>query len=252
MSQRGEVVSDHRRLRQRQDHAPALREPAGDLRRRLDHAWTARRSATASAGAARGGAASASLRESGRDRHGFPEFNLFPHLTARRERHARSAQGAQASPRREAPEIADRWLGRVGLADKRDSLPAELSGGQQQRVGIARAVAMEPKICCSTRSPPRSTPNSWARCWASCCELADEGMTMIVVTHEMAFARDISGQGRLHGRRSRGGRGHRRRGVRRPPHERLRSFLSGASQQGGRVEASHSLRERSRGREAAL
>ena len=81
---------------------------------------------------------------------------------------------------------------RVGLADKLDSLPAQLSGGQQQRVGIARAVAMEPKVLLLDEITSALDPELVGEVLAVVRQLADDGMTMIVVTHEMAFARDVS------------------------------------------------------------
>jgi polar amino acid transport system ATP-binding protein len=88
--------------------------------------------------------------------------------------------------------IAERWLTRVGLADKFDSYPAQLSGGQQQRVGIARAVAMEPKVLLLDEITSALDPELVGEVLAVVRQLADDGMTMIVVTHEMAFAREVS------------------------------------------------------------
>src|SRR5437763_1463793 len=86
----------------------------------------------------------------------------------------------------------NRVLDGVGLADKRDSLPSQLSGGQQQRVGIARAVAMEPKVLLLDEITSALDPELVGEVLAVVRQLADEGMTMIVVTHEMAFAREVS------------------------------------------------------------
>ena len=121
----------------------------------------------------------------------FQMFYLFPHLTASQNvmLGLRKVRG-KARPRR--AQIAERWLGRVGLADKADSLPAQLSGGQQQRVGIARAVAMEPKVLLLDEITSALDPELVGEVLAVVRSLAEEGMTMLVVTHEMAFARDVS------------------------------------------------------------
>ena len=95
-------------------------------------------------------------------------------------------------PKPEAREIAEHWLGRVGLAHKLDSLPAQLSGGQQQRVGIARAVAMEPKVLLLDEITSALDPELVGEVLAVVQQLAEEGMTMVVVTHEMSFAHEIS------------------------------------------------------------
>ena len=92
----------------------------------------------------------------------------------------------------EARAMAERWLERVGLAHKLDSLPAQLSGGQQQRVGIARAVAMEPKVLLLDEITSALDPELVGEVLAVVQQLAEEGMTMVVVTHEMSFAHEIS------------------------------------------------------------
>ena len=94
----------------------------------------------------------------------------------------------QAARRREARDGA---AGRVGLTDKADAYPRQLSGGQQQRVAIARALAMHPKLMLFDEPTSRSIPSWSARCWRD-AQLAEEGMTMIVVTHEMGFAREAA------------------------------------------------------------
>src|SRR5258707_13274154 len=121
----------------------------------------------------------------------FQMFYLFPHLTAAEN----VMLGLRKVRRMEKPKaraVAERWLDRVGLADKRDSLPSQLSGGQQQRVGIARAVAMEPKELLLDEITSALDPELVGEVLAVVRQLADEGMTMIVVTHEMAFAREVS------------------------------------------------------------
>jgi polar amino acid transport system ATP-binding protein len=121
----------------------------------------------------------------------FQMFNLFPHLTAA-ENVMLGLVKVRRMNRREAREVAARWLIRVGLGDKLDRLPAELSGGQQQRVGIARAVAMAPKILLLDEITSALDPELVGEVLDVVLDLADEGMTMLVVTHEIAFAREVS------------------------------------------------------------
>jgi polar amino acid transport system ATP-binding protein len=121
----------------------------------------------------------------------FQLFNLFPHLTARENvmLGLRKVRGLSAA---EAKRTAEQWLARVGLGDKLDSLPNQLSGGQQQRVGIARAVAMDPKVLLLDEITSALDPELVGEVLTVVQELAHDGMTMIVVTHEMTFARDVS------------------------------------------------------------
>ncbi|AZO45812.1 amino acid ABC transporter ATP-binding protein [Mesorhizobium sp. M7D.F.Ca.US.005.01.1.1] len=121
----------------------------------------------------------------------FQSFNLFPHLTAAGNIMLGLTK-VRGKSRAEARTIADHWLGRVGLAHKADSLPAELSGGQQQRVGIARAVAMGPKILLLDEITSALDPELVGEVLEVVRSLAEDGMTMVMVTHEMAFARDAS------------------------------------------------------------
>ena len=155
----------------------------------------------------------------------FQMFNLFPHLTAAEN----VMLGLRKVRRMEKPKarvVAERWLDRVGLADKRDSLPAQLSGGQQQRVGIARAVAMDPKVLLLDEITSALDPELVGEVLAVVRQLADEGMTMIVVTHEMVFAREVSRRVVF----MEGGRiqveGSADTVLRNPTHERLKAFLS--------------------------
>jgi polar amino acid transport system ATP-binding protein len=121
----------------------------------------------------------------------FQLFNLFPHLTAL-ENVMLGLRKVRGLARDDARRTAERWLVRVGLADKLGSLPIELSGGQQQRVGIARAVAMEPKVLLLDEITSALDPELIGEVLTVVRELAADGMTMIVVTHEMTFARDIA------------------------------------------------------------
>jgi polar amino acid transport system ATP-binding protein len=155
----------------------------------------------------------------------FQLFNLFPHLTAR-ENVMLGLRKVRRLGRIEAREIADRWLARVGLADKLDGLPHELSGGQQQRVGIARAVAMNPKVLLLDEITSALDPELVGEVLNVVRELAADGMTMLLVTHEMSFARDVSARvvfmdaGRV------AAQGTPQELFSGQNHERLRSFLS--------------------------
>ena len=155
----------------------------------------------------------------------FQQFNLFPHLTAA-QNIMLGLMKSRGRSKAEARAIAEKWLARVGLSAKVDAMPSQMSGGQQQRVGIARAVAMEPKVLLLDEITSALDPELVGEVLAVVQELATEGRTMILVTHEMAFARDVADrvvftdQGRIV--------------IDAPPaqvfgeqpHERLRSFLS--------------------------
>ncbi|GAA1828167.1 amino acid ABC transporter ATP-binding protein [Pseudonocardia alni subsp. carboxydivorans] len=120
----------------------------------------------------------------------FQRFNLFPHRTA-----AENVMEAPVVVRRESRATARKraveLLGRVGLADRADAYPAQLSGGQQQRVAIARALAMQPKLMLFDEPTSALDPELVGEVLDVMRELAREGMTMIVVTHEMGFAREV-------------------------------------------------------------
>jgi polar amino acid transport system ATP-binding protein len=121
----------------------------------------------------------------------FQRFNLFPHMTA--IENVRLAQ--EMVLRRKSDEAegkAQALLTRVGLADKVDEYPARLSGGQQQRVAIARALAMDPKVMLFDEVTSALDPELVKEVLDVMRELADEGMTMIVVTHEMGFAHEVA------------------------------------------------------------
>ncbi len=121
----------------------------------------------------------------------FQLFYLFPHLTAA-ENIMLGLRKVRGFSKPEARAIAERWLDRVGLSVKADSLPSQLSGGQQQRVGIARAVAMDPKVLLLDEITSALDPELVGEVLTVVRKLAEDGMTMIVVTHEMAFAREVS------------------------------------------------------------
>ncbi|WP_272933139.1 amino acid ABC transporter ATP-binding protein [Actinacidiphila reveromycinica] len=121
----------------------------------------------------------------------FQSFNLFAHLTAL-QNIALAPVKVRGVSKAEARERGLRLLARVGLADKADSHPAMLSGGQQQRVAIARALAMEPSVLLCDEPTSALDPEMIQEVLDVLAELAAEGMTMIVVTHEMGFARKVA------------------------------------------------------------
>lgn len=121
----------------------------------------------------------------------FQQFNLFPHMTAL-ENIMLAPLTLKLKSREEAEQKARELMERVGLADKLDSRPSDLSGGQQQRVAIARALAMEPDIMLFDEPTSALDPEMVGEVLAVMKELAAMGMTMVVVTHEMGFARDVS------------------------------------------------------------
>jgi ABC-type polar amino acid transport system ATPase subunit len=121
----------------------------------------------------------------------FQQFNLFPHLTV--------LENITLAPRRvrgmsqgAAAELAADLLRKVGLEDKRDVYPERLSGGQQQRAAIARALAMQPKIMLFDEVTSALDPELVGEVLRTMRQLAEQGMTMLVVTHEMGFARDVA------------------------------------------------------------
>ena len=121
----------------------------------------------------------------------FQRFNLFPHNTAL-QNVMLAPMNVKGVPEKEAKEKAVKLLNQVGLGDKLDSYPAKLSGGQQQRVAIARALAMEPKMMLFDEPTSALDPELVGDVLNVMKELAEEGMTMLVVTHEMGFAREVA------------------------------------------------------------
>jgi cystine transport system ATP-binding protein len=121
----------------------------------------------------------------------FQHYNLFPHKTAL-ENVIEGPVQVQKRPKAEAIEEARELLARVGLADKEDSYPFELSGGQQQRVGIVRALALRPQLLLFDEPTSALDPELVGDVLTVIKELADEGWTMVVVTHELAFAREVA------------------------------------------------------------
>ncbi|WP_417702315.1 amino acid ABC transporter ATP-binding protein [Pseudomonas sp.] len=120
----------------------------------------------------------------------FQQFNLFPHLTVG-ENVMLAPQVVKKTSRAEAEKIARQMLERVGLAEKFDAYPERLSGGQQQRVAIARALAMSPKVLLCDEITSALDPELVNEVLAVVKQLASEGMTLIMVTHEMRFAREV-------------------------------------------------------------
>ena len=120
----------------------------------------------------------------------FQHFNLFPNMTIRKNITLAPVQ-TKLMGQEEADELALTLLDRVGLKDRADSYPAQLSGGQKQRIAIVRALAMKPKVMLFDEPTSALDPEMVGEVLDVMKELADEGMTMVVVTHEMGFAREV-------------------------------------------------------------
>jgi polar amino acid transport system ATP-binding protein len=154
----------------------------------------------------------------------FQQFNLFPHLSALRNVTLGLVK-VKGMARDEANAVAERWLDRVGLSARRDHYPGQLSGGQQQRVAIARAIAMNPKLMLFDEVTSALDPELVNEVLQTIQDLARDGMTMLIVTHEMRFAYEVStrvifmNQGRI------GEQGDPREMFVRPQSERLAEFL---------------------------
>nr|WP_274381566.1 amino acid ABC transporter ATP-binding protein [Gordonia desulfuricans] len=155
----------------------------------------------------------------------FQHFNLFPHRTALENVIEAPTQVKKQSKDKAVARAKD-LLDRVGLADKADTYPAQLSGGQQQRVAIARALAMDPKLMLFDEPTSALDPELVGEVLGVMRELAASGMTMLVVTHEMGFAREVADQLVFMD----GGvvmeKGDPREMLADPQHERTKSFLS--------------------------
>lgn len=123
----------------------------------------------------------------------FQQFNLFPHMTALRNIMLGLVKVRKMAAA-EAADVARTWLDRVGLGDRGDSYPGQLSGGQQQRVAIARAVAMNPKLMLFDEVTSALDPELVNEVLNVIKDLASDGMTMLLVTHEMQFAHDVSSE----------------------------------------------------------
>lgn len=155
----------------------------------------------------------------------FQDFNLFPHYTVLKNL-IDAPIHVQKRDRDEVVEEARELLGKMGLSDKEDAVPCELSGGQQQRVSIARALAMNPHILFFDEPTSALDPELTGEILHVIRELADEHMTMVIVTHEMNFARDVADRILFMD----GGyvveEGPADQVVNNPQHERLKSFLN--------------------------
>lgn len=133
----------------------------------------------------------------------FQQFNLFPHLTVG-ENVMLAPQVVQKVPKAKAAQLAKQMLERVGLGEKFDAFPDRLSGGQQQRVAIARALAMSPKVLLCDEITSALDPELVNEVLSVVRQLAQDGMTLIMVTHEMRFAREVGDklvfmhQGKVH------------------------------------------------------
>jgi polar amino acid transport system ATP-binding protein len=120
----------------------------------------------------------------------FQSFNLFPHLTVRENVNLAQIR-VRKRTEEEADEVTTELLKKVDIIDKRDSYPAQLSGGQKQRVAIARALAMNPKVMLFDEATSALDPEMIGEVLEVMRDLAAEGMTMLVVTHEMGFAKEV-------------------------------------------------------------
>ncbi|SFI01149.1 amino acid ABC transporter ATP-binding protein [Bradyrhizobium sp. Gha] len=154
----------------------------------------------------------------------FQQFNLFPHMTAL-ENVTLGLTLVRKMGREEARALGENWLDRVGLLQRKDHYPAKLSGGQQQRVAIARAIAMSPRLMLFDEVTSALDPELVAEVLQVVRSLAEDGMTMLLVTHEMRFAYEVSSRvifmngGRI------GEEGNPREMFAAPKTERLAAFL---------------------------
>ncbi|WP_346776538.1 amino acid ABC transporter ATP-binding protein [Streptomyces sp. HNM0574] len=155
----------------------------------------------------------------------FQRFNLFPHMTAA-ENVMEAPVQVKKVPRAKARERAVELLERVGLGDKTGNYPSQLSGGQQQRVAIARALAMEPKLMLFDEPTSALDPELVGEVLDVMRGLAEDGMTMIVVTHEMGFAREVGDSLVFMDQGVVVESGDPRQVLTDPRHERTKSFLS--------------------------
>jgi polar amino acid transport system ATP-binding protein len=121
----------------------------------------------------------------------FQQFNLFPHLTVM-QNITLAPMKLKKMPKEDAQKLALNLLEKVGLADKADAYPSTLSGGQKQRIAIVRALAMEPDVLLFDEPTSALDPEMVGEVLAVMSELAKDGMTMVVVTHEMGFAKEVA------------------------------------------------------------
>jgi len=155
----------------------------------------------------------------------FQQFNLFPHLTVT-ENLTLPQRRVLRRNKAEAARVAEENLARVGLTDKAEAYPAQLSGGQQQRVAMARALAMDPQVMLFDEPTSALDPELVGEVLSVMRRLASEGMTMIVVTHEMSFAREVADRVVFMDDGVIVEEGAPERVISAPEHERTRSFLA--------------------------
>jgi polar amino acid transport system ATP-binding protein len=166
----------------------------------------------------------------------FQQFNLFPHMSAR-ENVMLSPIKVAGMAHLEAAELADSLLAKVGLSHKADAMPGNLSGGQQQRVAIARALAQRPPVILFDEPTSALDPEMVGEVLATMKQLAQEGMTMMIVTHEMGFAREVADhiwfmdEGRIVEQSTPG------KFFTRPDHPRAQKFLADILPPGGQLPA---------------
>jgi ABC-type polar amino acid transport system ATPase subunit len=166
----------------------------------------------------------------------FQQFNLFPHMTAL-ENVALAPRIVRGAGRAEAERTGRELLEKVGLADKLNEHPSRLSGGQQQRVAIARALAMRPEIMLFDEVTSALDPELVGEVLRVMRQLADEGMTMLVVTHEMAFAQEVGERVVFMDQGSIVEQGPPAQLFEHPEQERTRGFLRKLADRSGAVEA---------------
>ncbi|MCY1400128.1 L-cystine import ATP-binding protein TcyC [compost metagenome] len=155
----------------------------------------------------------------------FQNFNLFPHRTAL-ENVIEGPLVVKKTPRNDALALGRKLLAKVGLAGKEDAYPRRLSGGQQQRVAIARALAMEPQVILFDEPTSALDPELVGEVLATIRSLAEEHRTMVIVTHEMSFARDVANRVIFFDKGVIVEQGEAKALFANPQHERTRQFLS--------------------------
>ncbi|MDH1629636.1 ABC transporter ATP-binding protein [Pseudomonas mosselii] len=157
----------------------------------------------------------------------FQHFNLWSHMSAL-DNVMQAPVHVLGMNRKEARDKAEHYLAKVGVGHRRDAYPAHMSGGEQQRVAIARALAMEPEVMLFDEPTSALDPELVGEVLKVMQDLAQEGRTMVVVTHEMGFAREVSNQLMFLHQGQAEERGDPREVLARPQSERLRQFLAGS------------------------
>ena len=155
----------------------------------------------------------------------FQSYNLWPHKTVM-ENVMHAPMIVKGVSRRDAAEQAEQLLARIGLAERRNHYPSQLSGGQQQRVAIVRALAMQPKAMLFDEVTSALDPELVGEVLSLMAELANEGMTMLIVTHEIAFAREVSSRTLFFDQGVIAESGPSKELLRNPQSDRMRQFLS--------------------------